>query len=200
MTSDTIQSQAAGYLRDLGRILEDLDLEIFGKIADLFLDAYHKGSRIFTMGNGGSAATASHLVCDLNKGCCLDLAKKFKVLCLNDNLPTVMAVANDIAYREVFRVPLQNFFVPGDLVLGISGSGNSENVLRAIGWAKDNGGLTIGLCGFGGGRLAKMVDVALVVPSNDMQKVEDVHLVVCHMLMQALFRGLHPEKGANPCD
>ncbi len=199
MASDAIESQAAGYLRDLGRIMEDLDLEIFRKIVNLFLEAYHRETRIFTMGNGGSGATASHLVCDINKGCCLDLDKKFKALCLNDNLPTMMAVANDIDYREIFRIPLQNFCVPGDLVLGISGSGNSENVLRAVAWAREKGAVTIGLSGFGGGHLAKMVDVALVVPSDDMQKVEDVHLVVCHMLMQALFRHLHPDKTANPC-
>ncbi len=199
MTNNSIHNQARGYLQELNRILERLDLESFGKIVDFFLRAYQEGARIFTMGNGGSGATASHLACDINKGCCLDLDKKFKLLCLNDNLPTMMAVANDIAYEEVFRVPLQNFFVPGDLVLGISGSGNSENVLRAVEWAKKNGGITIGLSGFGGGRLSGLVDVALVVPSNDMQKVEDVHLVVCHMLMQALRGQLHPGEKPELC-
>ncbi len=199
MTNISVVEQARAYLEKLNRILDQIDLKVFKQVVDHFLMAYHNGSRIFTMGNGGSAATASHLACDINKGCCLGLEKKFRLICLSDNVPTLMAVANDLAYEEIFRVPLQNFFIPGDLVVGISGSGNSENVLRAISWAKENGGLTIGMSGFGGGKLAELTDISLVVASNDMQKVEDVHLIIGHMLMQALYRELNPDSRMGAC-
>jgi D-sedoheptulose 7-phosphate isomerase len=131
------------------------------------------------------------MACDINKGCCIDLANKFKMVCLNDNIPTMLALANDLSYDVVFEEQLKNQFTAGDVVLGISGSGNSENVLRAIQYADANGGQTIGWSGFGGGRLAKLVDLALVVESDDMQQVEDAHLIVAHMVMQAVHVALH---------
>jgi D-sedoheptulose 7-phosphate isomerase len=146
------------------------------------------------MGNGGSASTASHFACDINKGCCLDLPKKFKMICLNDNLPSIMALANDIDYRSVFVEQLKNFFESGDLVIGISGSGNSENVLNAVQYARQNGGTTVGFSGYSGGKLAEMVDTAFVARVDDMQKVEDLHMILVHMIMQAVYRALHDGK------
>jgi D-sedoheptulose 7-phosphate isomerase len=179
------------YLERLKGVIDAIDLAGFQNIAAEILAAYHRQARIFVMGNGGSGATASHLACDINKGCCLDLEKKFKMICLNDNMPTMLALANDISYEAVFAEQLKNFFEPGDLVIGISGSGNSPNVLRAIEYARAHGGRTMGWCGFSGGKLAPMVDVAFVVPSHDMQQVEDVHIILAHMLMQTVFRSLH---------
>ncbi len=140
------------------------------------------------MGNGGSGTTASHFVCDINKGTCLELEKKFKVICLNDNMPTVLAYANDLSYERIFVEQLKNFLQPGDVVIGISGSGNSENIILAISYAREAGAKTIGLSGFDGGRLAQIVDIPFVAAINDMQKVEDVHMIVVHMLMQYLCR------------
>ena len=140
------------------------------------------------MGNGGSASTASHLACDINKNVCLGLKKRFKVICLNDNIPTMLAYANDLSYKDVFLEQLKNFFWAGDMVMGISASGDSKNVLKAISYASENGGKTIGLCGFQGGKLAEIVDIPLIIQGDDMQKIEDVHLIVVHMLMQALNR------------
>lgn len=180
------------YLAKLKAVLDTFDHAAFAKIVGRLLAAYHDERQIFVMGNGGSAATASHLACDINKGCCFALAKKFKMLCLNDNLPTLMALANDVGYEVVFVEQLKNFFRRGDLVIGISGSGNSPNVLHAISYARDNGGETIGLSGFAGGRLADLVDTPFVAPVDDMQKVEDVHVIVTHMLMQALRSALNP--------
>ena len=193
-----IQSFANNYLGGLKTVLADFDLERYETIVVMLMYAYRDGSQIFVMGNGGSGATASHFVCDMNKGCCLDLDRKFKMICLNDNMPTLLALANDVSYDVVFEAQLKNFFVPGDLVIGISGSGNSENVLRAIRYAD--------------GRRAhhrpvrffrrtpfETADVAFVAPVHDMQKVEDVHMMVVHMIMQTVYGLLHGES-AGPCD
>ncbi len=185
---------AENYLSELKSLMDNFDMDNFEKIVTKMLDAYVADRRIFVMGNGGSGATASHFVCDINKGCCIDLDIKFKMICLNDNLPTLLALANDVSYDAVFVEQLKNFFVPGDLVIGISGSGNSPNVLRAVEYAASHQGITIGLTGFSGGKLAQMVDVSWTAPVMDMQKVEDMHMIVVHMIMQAVHRRLHPEQ------
>ena len=192
-----IQSFADGYLSGLKEVLTAFDLECFEKIVRMIMDVYDRGAHIFIMGNGGSGATASHFACDINKGCCMDLEKKFKVICLNDNIPTMLALANDISYDVVFEAQLKNFFAPGDLVVGISGSGNSENVLKAIRYANQEGGRTIGLSGFSGGRLSEEAEVSFVAPVHDMQKVEDAHLIVVHMIMQTTYGLLHTTP--EPC-
>ena len=183
-----MNSFSYNYINELGDVLGNFPHDEFERIVDAFLEAYDNEKQIFVMGNGGSSSTASHLACDINKGVCSGLEKRFKVICLNDNIPTMLAYANDLSYEDVFLEQLKNYFQPGDVVVGISASGNSENVLKAITYAAQSGGRTIGLCGFQGGKLAKIVDIPLVVRSNDMQKVEDVHMVVVHMLMQRLER------------
>jgi len=183
---------ANDYLSELKDLLDRFDHDNFEKIVDLILSAYEKETHIFVMGNGGSGSTASHFACDINKGCCMDLDKKFKMICVNDSIPTLLALANDVSYDAVFVEQMKNFFAPGDLVIGISGSGNSENVLQAIQYANENNGTTIGLSGYSGGKLSKMVDVSLVADIHDMQKTEDVHMIVVHMIMQAVYKSLHP--------
>lgn len=190
---------AVEYLTRLKQVIDAFDLKAFDQTVRVILDAYHQQSHIFIMGNGGSGATASHLACDINKGCCIDLDKKFRMLCLNDNMPTMLALANDISYEAVFEEQIKNFFRPGDVVIGISGSGNSENVLRAISYAAANGGKTIGWSGFGGGKLAETVDLAFVVNSDDMQQVEDAHMVVAHMIMQSVHAALHQGSTMTAC-
>ena len=172
------------YLNRLKELLDMFQHDRFDEIGKALLSAYDRDNQIFIMGNGGSGSTASHFACDLNKGSCFNLEKKFKVICLNDNMPTMLAYANDLSYSKVFVEQLRNFLQPGDVVIGVSASGNSENVLQALSFAKEKGAETIGLTGFDGGRLAQIVDIPLVVKIDDMQKVEDVHMVVVHMLMQ----------------
>ncbi len=179
------------YLAQLKDLLDIFPHERFEEIGQALLSAYHEERQVFIMGNGGSGATASHFVCDINKGSCLELEKRFKVICLNDNMPTILAYANDLSYDRIFVEPLKNFLQPGDIVIGISGSGNSENVLLAVSYAKEKGARTIGLAGFDGGRLARIVDIPLVAAVRDMQKVEDVHMIVVHMLMQYLCSALN---------
>ncbi|MCP3951143.1 MAG: SIS domain-containing protein [Desulfobacterales bacterium] len=191
---------AATYLKDLKTVLDGFETDRFTELMEALLSAYENERTIFIMGNGGSGSTASHFVCDLNKGCCLDLEKKFKVMCLNDNLPSLLAYANDISYDVVFVEQLKNFFKAGDLVIGISGSGNSENVLKAIRYAGAHGGKTVGITGYAGGQLAELVDIPFVARVDDMQKVEDVHMIVVHMIMQALYGRLHPGDAiGKPC-
>lgn len=176
-----------GYLMELVERVGEFDMEKFEKIATLVGLAAAQGKQIFVFGNGGSAATASHLAADLNFVAGRKLKKKFKVLCLNDNIPTMLAIANDTEYNNVFSTQLQNFLRPGDLVIGISGSGNSENVLRALRLAKAEEATTIGITGFDGGVLARIVDFSFIALGDSMQIVEDQHLIFCHMLMLFLF-------------
>lgn len=178
------------YLKQLKDLLDIFPHDRFDEIGKVLMSAYDKENQVFIMGNGGSGSTASHFACDINKGCCFNLEKKFKVICLNDNVPTMLAYANDLSYSKVFVEQLKNFIQSGDVVIGISGSGNSENVLQAIAYANEKGAKTVGLTGFDGGRLVKIVGIPLVAAINDMQKVEDVHMIIVHMLMQYLCKAL----------
>ncbi len=172
------------YLNQLKALLDIFPHDRFNEIVEILLSAYDNDKQIFIMGNGGSGATASHFACDINKGSCFDLDKKFKVICLNDNVPTILAYANDLSYEKILLEQIKNFLQEGDVVIGISGSGNSENVLQAVSYAKGNGARTVGLSGFDGGKLACIAEVSLVAAIHDMQKIEDIHIIVVHMLMQ----------------
>jgi len=191
-----MRSFSQQYLIELTRLLEDFPHENFDKMIQAMMKSYHEERHIFVMGNGGSGSTASHWTCDINKGCCLELEKKFKMICLSDNIPTLMAYGNDLSYDDIFVEPLKNFFKPDDLVIGISGSGNSTNVLKAIEYATSHGGRTVGLCGFEGGKLNDMVDIPLLAKVNDMQKVEDIHMIIVHICMQAVASELGVAYGA----
>jgi D-sedoheptulose 7-phosphate isomerase len=180
------------YFSKLKKELGILDKIKISKFASVLLRHYDKESNVFIFGNGGSGATASHVVCDFNKCVCLDLEKKFKFVCLNDNVPSLMAYANDINYDDVFYQQLKSYLKPGDLVIGISGSGNSKNVIKAVEYAKHVGIETFTLCGYNGGKLRKIDSTnSIHVKINDMQIVEDCHFVIFHMLLQILHKHLH---------
>jgi len=184
------------YFQDLKNVLDKINLDNFNEINKLLFGALDDGKQIFTMGNGGSGSTASHLISDLNKGVCFDHRKRFKAICLNDSIPTILSYANDISYSDVFVEQLKNFMDKGDIVIGFSTSGNSENVLKAVEYSNENMGITVGFSGFDGGKLAEIVKHSIVVPIDDMQKSEDVHLILCHLIMQTMMKmGL--EKGVG---
>jgi D-sedoheptulose 7-phosphate isomerase len=185
-----ITEQLTAYAGQLNKALETVSADEFEVLVRLLESATQDGQQVFVMGNGGSGATASHMVCDLNKGVSFGLEKRLRVICLNDNMPTILAYANDVSYEEVFVEQLKNFLRPGDVVIGISGSGNSLNVLKAIRYANQSGAHTVGLTGFDGGKLAKEVHTSLWVNVNDMQQAEDVHLILFHVLMQVLCKRL----------
>ncbi|MFC1585320.1 SIS domain-containing protein [Fibrobacterota bacterium] len=172
------------YLKDLNQVFTSVNADGFEALIDVLSRARNSGAQIFLCGNGGSASTASHMVCDLNKGCSEGKGKRFKLICLNDNIASMLAYGNDMSYEDIFVEQLKNYFNPGDLVIGISGSGNSENVIRAVQYGNDNRGVTFGLCGMGGGRLRTVAKKSLVIPSDDMQKIEDMHMIIVHCIMQ----------------
>jgi D-sedoheptulose 7-phosphate isomerase len=172
------------YLDDVIRCLQEIkqnNAEFFDSLATIFLEARADNKKIFFCGNGGSASTASHFTSDLAKGTIVEGVPRFKALSLADNVPQMLAWGNDACYEDIFVEQLKNLFEPGDVVLGISGSGNSENVLRAIQYARENDGVTIGITGFDGGKIKDMVDLCLIVPVHNMQKTEDVHMLIDHL-------------------
>jgi len=179
-----IKEFAKEYIEELAELLKVIDIGEIENFAKELGKAYKNNKNIFVMGNGGSGTTASHFACDINKGASLKLQKRFKVLCLNDNIPIMLAYANDISYESIFVEQLKNYIAEGDLVIGISGSGNSGNVLEAIKYANEAGARTFGITGFDGGELKNIAQKSIIIRSFDMQKVEDCHLIITHMIMQ----------------
>lgn len=191
-------NRAQQYIDLVKSSLDKLDQTNIRAMAEAFYKTYDDGGNIYTMGNGGSGASASHAAGDFLKGASYGLDKRFRMICLNDNLPALMAIANDIGYEDIFVEQLKNFLKPGDLVIGISGSGNSENVVRAIQHALDEGVKTVAMTGFNGGKIANMADISVNVPVQDMEVTEDLHMVIFNIIkkeMQARLLGDNPSMG-----
>jgi D-sedoheptulose 7-phosphate isomerase len=166
-------------------LLKDQRSKIAGVISQL-IEARNLGRNIFIIGNGGSASTASHMACDLNKTAIREDSKRFRAFALTDNVPVMTAWANDKSYGDVFKEQLSNLLSANDVLVAISGSGNSENVVEAIKLAKRKGALTIGFTGFKGGRMKRLVDTCVIVPSDLMYRIEDVHLMLNHLVTYVL--------------
>ena len=181
------------YTREI-RVIENLNLDEINDAMDAINKAYEKEGTIYVCGNGGSASTASHMQNDFNKGISEYVEKKFNFYCLNDNVATVMAVANDIGYEEIFRFQLLNKIKKDDLFIGISGSGNSKNVLNAAEYAKEQGIPVIGITGYNGGKLHELADYNMHVNENDMQIAEDLHMTFDHMMMKIFHNFLVNDK------
>ncbi len=186
-------SEIEKYFNLLKKTIDNVDRIEISKFIDIIEEAYDRGSNIYVCGNGGSALTASHFACDLNKGASGNLKKRFRVVPLTDSIATIMAYANDISYEDIFAEQLKNHLKKDDVVIGISGSGNSRNVLKAIEIAKKNGNITVGVTGFDGGRLRHLVSHSVNVNCNDMQISEDVHVILCHLTMKILMKVLAGE-------
>jgi len=170
------------YKTELLQTISRIDLEKVQEAIRWFEEARAHNRHIFVCGNGGSASTASHMACDIVKGASYGRESRFRIMALTDSLPTLTAYSNDVGYDCVFAEQLKNFAEPGDVVMAISGSGNSPNVLRAIEYANSIGCKTIGLTGRDGGKLAPMVQLSLQVPVPHMGRIEDAHMIVCHMI------------------
>lgn len=178
------------YINHEIAVLGKLDVESISEALNLLIDALNSEHTIFIFGNGGSAATASHFQNDFNKGVSEYLDKKFRFCCLNDNVPTIMAIANDIGYDEIFRFQLKGRIQKRDVVIAISGSGNSKNVIYAAEYAKNCGATVIGLTGYDGGVLKSLSDVSLHADVNSMQITEDIHMMLDHLMMSILYKTL----------
>lgn len=177
------------YEREI-RIIKNLNLDEINEAMNAILSTYENGGTIYVCGNGGSASTASHMQNDFNKGISEYTEKKFNFYCLNDNVSTMMAVANDIGYEEVFRFPLLNKITDKDLFIGISGSGNSKNVVNAAEYAKESGAKVVGITGYKGGKLKELADYKMHVDECDMQIDEDIHMTFDHMMMKIFYNYL----------
>jgi D-sedoheptulose 7-phosphate isomerase len=173
---------AEQYKSELLQTIEAINLDKVNQAIDWFKQARADGQTIFVCGNGGSASTASHFACDMVKGASYNRDSRFRIMALTDSLPTMTAYSNDVSYECVFCEQLKNFAKPGDLVMGISGSGNSPNVLRAMEYANSIGCKTIALTGRDGGKLGPLANLNIQVPVPHMGRIEDAHMIVCHMI------------------
>lgn len=174
------------YLSGVQALLGKISPVEIQKIVNILHDTRMSHHSVYLCGNGGSAATASHWANDLCKGTLSAALPRLRAIALTDNVPLLTAWANDSAYENIFASQLANFIQPLDVVIGISGSGNSRNVLNAMRCARQEGALTIGLSGFDGGRLKELADFCIVVPCNSMEQVEDAHLILTHAVSTAL--------------
>lgn len=179
-------TKAQGYFSGLSRVLAELPYGLVDQITSRLLQAYQSDRTLFLFGNGGSASLASHSACDLGKGTAASEKKRFRAMALTDNIPTMTAWANDSRYEDIFSEQLRNFVERDDVILAISGSGNSPNVLNGLRVARDAGAYTIGLTGFQGGKMKELCDLCLVVPSDNMQFIEDLHLCVTHSIFTSV--------------
>ncbi len=177
---------AQQYLSSVARVIEQVPAAIVDEIVVALAMAYDENRAVFVYGNGGSAALASHAACDLGKGTACDGLRRFRVMSLTDNLPLITAWANDFGYEYVFAEQLRNLAQPNDVCVAISASGNSPNVLNALRVGRDAGAFNIGITGFNGGKLKHLCDICLVVPSENMQFIEDAHLCIMHCMFTAV--------------
>jgi len=186
LTSPGHEATARAYISGVLPALAHLPLERIAAAVEILEAARLRGSRIFTFGNGGSATTASHLACDLAKGSAEGTRPRLRAFCLNDSVALTTAWANDTDYENVFSARLVELVDPGDVAIAISGSGRSPNVLNGVQAARLRGATTIGLSGFGGGPLSSLVDLAIVTGCTVMEQVEDIHLLIGHVITTCL--------------
>lgn len=181
-----MKEQIKAYFEREKEVINSLNFDEIAEAVEAIKAAYEREATIYVFGNGGSSATASHFVCDFNKGICEKLDKKFNLICLSDNTPILTAIANDISYDDVFVFQLKNKLKSDDLILAISGSGNSKNVIKAVEYAREVGTKIVGITGYSGGKLKELSDYKMHVNIDDMQIAEDLHMAFDHMMYRVL--------------
>jgi len=184
--AEPIQFSVPAYFEHLRALMGQLDLTDVEAAIELIRSAGREKRKILVCGNGGSALTASHYINDWNKMAYLATGTPFRGTCLSDNMGLMTAYSNDISYDDVYSEQLKNLMDVGDLVIAVSGSGNSENVVRALRYANEAGGVTLAISGYDGGKIKQIAQHSLWVPSYDMQLCEDLHFIFGHMVMKAL--------------
>ncbi len=176
------------YLDLVSKAVSELPEDKIRDVIETLKRAHADGRQVFLLGNGGSAANATHIAEDLQKGLKECSGKRFKVISLADSVPLITAWANDSDYENIFAEQLDSLLEPNDVVIAISGSGNSPNVLRAVEKANEMGAITIGWSGFDGGKLAGLAQKSIVVASDNMQRIEDVHLMLGHLVFSCMMQ------------
>jgi len=177
------------YLADIKGTLDSMEDDLINKtskLASVLAEARQNKNTVFLMGNGGSASTASHVAQDLAKCTIAEGLPRFRVTALTDSISSMLAWANDTSFEEIFIEQLKSSMEPGDVIIGISGSGNSRNVIKAIEYANGNGGITVGISGYDGGKLLQIAQENIHVLNHNMQRVEDIHVLVLHLLISIL--------------
>ncbi len=187
---------AEHYKSELARAIDTIHLDRVGAAIEMLAKARDENRRIFVFGNGGSASTASHFATDMVKGASFGRSKRFRIMALTDSMPTLTAYSNDVGYECVFAEQLKNFAEPGDVVMAVSGSGNSPNVLRAMETASAIGCHTIALSGRDGGALCKLAELNLHVAHPHMGRIEDGHMIILHMISYYFMEEQQLEAGA----
>jgi D-sedoheptulose 7-phosphate isomerase len=198
MTAGYLDHYMEGYFGRLKRTIDAVPVAPVRTMGETLYRAYQHNKQVFIIGNGGSAATASHMSCDLGKNTIGPNRRRFRVLSLTDNMPLVSALANDVGYESVFSEQLVNLIRPGDLLIVISASGNSTNIVNAIRYARERAATIIALLGFDGGEAAALADECVVVPASDYGIVEDVHMVLNHVLVGYFRERLEHEEEPAP--
>jgi D-sedoheptulose 7-phosphate isomerase len=180
------KKDAKKYIEKVIDTLKKIDTDAISDIIDVLIKTLYSDGIIYVFGNGGSAATASHMQNDFNRGISEYSNKKFKFFCLSDNVATITAIANDFSYDEIFVQQLKDRLSKNDVVIAISGGGNSKNIVKAVEYAKTNGNTVIGITGFDGGKLRRLADYNLHADIDDMQVSEDIHLLFNHLIVSVL--------------
>jgi D-sedoheptulose 7-phosphate isomerase len=182
----TVHNNIESYLVQLQDVVANLPTDLIDRVIAILLESARQGNKVFIFGNGGSASTASHFACDLAKNTQVSGAPRFRVIGLTDNMALMTAWANDTAFDNIFAAQLSPLVEPGDVVIGISCSGNSANILKAMEVARQHSAITIGFTGDQGGQLKQMVDVCIQVPSPRIEQQEDAHLILEHCICAAV--------------
>lgn len=182
MSDDSLGRYVRAYFERLTGIVGAMPVERIEAMGEILFRAYKHNKQVFIIGNGGSAATASHMACDLGKNTIAPNRQRFRIMSLTDNMPLLSALANDVGYENVFSEQLVNLIRPGDVLVVISGSGRSPNIVRAMRYARERAATIIALLGFDGGEALALADEYVLVPSNEYGFVEDVHMILDHVL------------------
>jgi len=183
------------YLAELEGVVRGISRQDVQAVVDRLYEAWRRQQSVYLIGNGGSAATAAHMMNDLNKFTAIGDLPRFRAFALTDNIPYLTAIANDQAYADIFVESLKNFLRPDDVVVAISGSGNSPNIVKAVEYARAQGATVIGFCGSPGGTLAQLADLKVVIPSSKITQQEDGHMILDHAVATALRERIEREEG-----
>jgi len=181
-----MQAIIQSYLGDISTLMSEISESSIENVLNILYKAYIEDKQVFLFGNGGAAATSTHLACDLAKGATYPDKRRFKVVSLSENISILTAWANDTDYTNIFGEQLKNFVKPEDVVIGLSASGMSPNVINALKLANEMGAVTVLFSGYDGGKAAKEAKHTVIVPTKNIQQIEDVHLVICHILYTCL--------------
>ncbi len=173
----------SAYLNNISEIIEGLEINNISEVIEHIKDAHKKNKRIFVLGNGGSAATANHFACDFGKNAIKDDNNRFRIISLSNSISSITAFGNDIGFETIFEEQLKNLMHEEDLVMCISASGNSPNIIKAVEYAIKKNGIIIGITGFDGGKLKEISDVNVNVVSDSYEKIEDIHLIIMHIIV-----------------